>query len=48
MILITEREVKQVLNQAEELKITLAENIRFDISDAFRAIDSNMKGYIVA
>ncbi|CAD8200128.1 unnamed protein product [Paramecium octaurelia] len=40
-ILITEREV-------EELKITLAENIRFDISDAFRAIDSNMKGYITS
>ncbi|CAD8117966.1 unnamed protein product [Paramecium sonneborni] len=39
--LITEREV-------EELKITLSENIRFDISDAFRAIDSNMKGYITS
>ena len=32
----------------EELKITLAENLRFDISDAFRCIDYNMKGYILA
>jgi hypothetical protein len=38
-IIITERE-------CEELKITLAENIRFDISDAFRTIDYNTKGYI--
>ncbi|KAM3141266.1 hypothetical protein pb186bvf_006651 [Paramecium bursaria] len=41
MVLITETEV-------EELKITLAENLRFDISDAFRCIDYNMKGYILA
>jgi hypothetical protein len=32
--------------ESEEFKITLAENIRFDISDAFRTLDYNIKGYI--
>lgn len=32
----------------DDLKVTLAENIRFDTADAFRSIDSNQKGYITA
>lgn len=34
--------------KVDELKVTLAENIRFDTAAAFKAIDFNQKGYITA
>ncbi|CAK91723.1 unnamed protein product (macronuclear) [Paramecium tetraurelia] len=33
---------------AEDIKVTLAENTRFDVSEAFRTIDANSKGYLTA
>ncbi|CAD8103941.1 unnamed protein product [Paramecium primaurelia] len=33
---------------AEDIKVTLAENTRFDVSEAFRTIDTNSKGYLTA
>ncbi|CAD8125348.1 unnamed protein product [Paramecium sonneborni] len=42
------RIVLQTEKDAEEIKIALAENIRFDVSEAFKTIDANSKGYLTS